>query len=285
MSRRRDLQWRRRQLEDMAGILDSMKSLAFMETRKVAHRQQSLNRVTTNLAQAALLFLGYYPAYREARRPAGSRVCVIIGSERGFCGDFNQRLIPLIPTDTDLLIAVGHKLQRAIEGSHPFQAVAGSSISDEIPDVLAAIVTSLEEASPTAGGLTIEVIYQTEDDAEPRLQQLLPPFQRLAEHTPDNTANGAEPLLYLAPARFFAELTDQYVFALLNQALYSSLLAENSRRVQHLDAAVSHLRDKSEQLLQTCNSLRQEEITEEIEVILLSAESALQVHQRHWERT
>jgi len=283
MSRRRDLQWRRRQLDDMAGILDSMKALAFMETRKVAHRQQALERVTSNLAQAALLFLSHHPAYRETEVGAQSRVCVVIGSERGFCGDFNQRLVPLIPEDTDLLILVGHKLQRGIEGTRPFQAVAGASISDEISDVFSAIVARIQEQSSAAGWQAIDVLYQSEASSKPRLQQLLPPFQHLAEQIPETGSRGFEPLLYLAPARFFSELTDHYVFALLNQALYSSLLAENTRRVQHLDAAVNHLRDKTELLGQTCNSLRQEEITEEIEVILLSAESALQAHQRHWE--
>jgi len=38
-----------------------------------------------------------------------------------------------------------------------------------------------------------------------------------------------------------------------------------------LEGAVKHLDDKSEELSRQCNALRQEEIIEEIEVILLSS--------------
>jgi len=37
-----------------------------------------------------------------------------------------------------------------------------------------------------------------------------------------------------------------------------------------LEGAVKHLDEKSDKLIQQCNALRQEEIIEEIEIILLS---------------
>ena len=52
--------------------------------------------------------------------------------------------------------------------------------------------------------------------------------------------------------------------------MYVSLMAENIQRVRHLESAVQHLDDKSANLLHQSNALRQEEIIEEIEVILLS---------------
>jgi F-type H+-transporting ATPase subunit gamma len=50
-------------------------------------------------------------------------------------------------------------------------------------------------------------------------------------------------------------------------------MVENHRRMTHLDRAVRHLDEKSHELSRRCNALRQEEIIEEIEVILLSAAS------------
>jgi F-type H+-transporting ATPase subunit gamma len=46
-------------------------------------------------------------------------------------------------------------------------------------------------------------------------------------------------------------------------------MTENDQRIHHLEGAVNHLQDKTEKLRQKSNHLRQEEITEEIEVILL----------------
>jgi F-type H+-transporting ATPase subunit gamma len=68
-------------------------------------------------------------------------------------------------------------------------------------------------------------------------------------------------------------LTEQYLFAALHELLYSSLMAENQRRMQHMDAAVRRLERTSADLLRRRNILRQEEITEEIEVIMLSVEA------------
>ena len=284
MSRRRDLLWRRRQLEDMAGILDSMKALAYMETRKIVHRQAALSRVTEQYAQAAGRFMDFHPEFADSPPLGGPRVCILIGTERGFCGDFNQRLLASVPPDTDRLIAVGQKLQRTIgrPGANPIP-VPGASVSEEVSEVLAAIVDQLELKSSRDAPGAVDVVYQTDAAGEPVLRRLLPPFRNLTHRSAGVVDRGPDPLLYLTPKDFFRTLIEHYIFTLLNAALYSSLLAENSRRVQHLDAAVRHLEGKVTALTQTCNSLRQEEITEEIEVILLSAETALQAHQRRWE--
>jgi F-type H+-transporting ATPase subunit gamma len=50
-------------------------------------------------------------------------------------------------------------------------------------------------------------------------------------------------------------------------------MAENQRRVQHLEGAVDHLDERAAELTRQVNARRQEEIIEEIEVILLNATS------------
>ncbi|MBL8053844.1 MAG: F0F1 ATP synthase subunit gamma [Nitrospira sp.] len=53
-------------------------------------------------------------------------------------------------------------------------------------------------------------------------------------------------------------------------------MAENLRRFRHMDQAVQRLEKDMVELVLKRNSLRQEEITEEIEVIMLSAEALRQ---------
>ena len=57
----------------------------------------------------------------------------------------------------------------------------------------------------------------------------------------------------------------------MHELLYVSLMTENHRRMMHLEGAVKHLDEESDKLARQYNALRQEEITEEIEIILLSA--------------
>jgi F-type H+-transporting ATPase subunit gamma len=52
-------------------------------------------------------------------------------------------------------------------------------------------------------------------------------------------------------------------------------MAENRRRLEHMENALHRMEGKIEDLRRRRNVLRQEEIVEEIEVILLSAESLL----------
>jgi F-type H+-transporting ATPase subunit gamma len=65
----------------------------------------------------------------------------------------------------------------------------------------------------------------------------------------------------------------------MHDVFYGSLMAENRRRLQHMEGATKRIQDKTARLQQKYNLLRQEEITEEIEVILLSND-ALQTSHR-----
>ena len=62
------------------------------------------------------------------------------------------------------------------------------------------------------------------------------------------------PVLNLAPADFLIELSDHYLFAVLHEILYVSLMAENRRCVQHLEGAVKHLVEESDKLRRQSNA-------------------------------
>jgi ABC-type sugar transport system ATPase subunit len=132
--------------------------------------------------------------------------------------------------------------------------------------LLREILTSLQDRH---GVVTVFCVYHGSEDGIV-MRKLLPPFQHLL-HKPQQFSH--PPLLHQSPREFLVELVEHYLFAALNQMLYTSLMMENHQRVSHLEGAVKHLDDESAELAQQCNVLRQEEIIEEIEVILLSAAS------------
>ena len=59
----------------------------------------------------------------------------------------------------------------------------------------------------------------------------------------------------------------------MHDVFYSSLMAENRRRLQHIESAMQRIEEKSNEMQRKYNMLRQEEITEEIEVIMLSIDT------------
>jgi len=114
--------------------------------------------------------------------------------------------------------------------------------------------------------LTVFGLYHGVDDGIV-MQKLMPPFQHFLHQQPHFPH---PPVLNLSPEKFLIELMEQYLFAALHEMLYTSLMSENHNRVTHLEGAVKHLDDESDELSRQYNALRQEEIIEEIEVILLS---------------
>jgi hypothetical protein len=147
--------------------------------------------------------------------------------------------------------------------------VDGAAVVEEITAVLNRLADEIITLQQRHEALEVFCIYHGSED-KVVMQRLLPPFAGLA-HQPQSFPH--PPLLNLTPATLLAALTDQYLFAALHAMLYTSLMMENHHRITHLDGAVKHLDEQSKDLARQCNALRQEEIIEEIEVILLSAAS------------
>jgi len=276
MSRRRDLEHHRHSLAEIRDIMNSMKTLAYMETRKLARFLDAQHAVVQSIEDVASDLLSFYPeTLPEAK--AATPVFLILGAERGFCGDFNHILFRHLessrlagPPGDPLLIAIGHKLHTLLEeDTRVVSWIDGASVVEEIPSVLNQLTYEIISLQGKYGPLEVFSLYHGSEDGVV-MQRLFPPFYGLANRPPRYTH---PPNLNLSPTELLIELTDQYLFAALHAMLYTSLMMENHHRVSHLEGAVKHLDDQSDYLGRQCNALRQEEIIEEIEVILLSAAS------------
>ncbi len=275
MTRRRDIERQRGSLGEIRDIMNSMKTLAYMETRKLAGFLTAQQRVVETIETAAADFLRFHPE-RLPRSDEGRTAYLLVGSERGFCGDFNRRIESALhdilrqrrSTSSPKLIALGHKLHPAIERcDHDPVLLPGAGVREEIPPLLDRLSAVLDRLTLAQDIVHLVCLFH-DSGGDLVTRALLPPFGDLK---PDVGAPAIPPLLNLPPAEFRAGLVEHYLVALLHWILYASLMAENHQRVSHLDGAVRHLDKQSQQLTQAYNRLRQEEIIEEIEVILLSA--------------
>jgi len=273
MTKRRDIEHHRDSLEEIGEILASMKTLAYMETRKLARFLAAQQQVVQSIADVAADFLWFYPQSPTALQ-ATTPVFLVTGSERGFCGDFNRtvhgRLLDAIAEyapGQPQVVALGRKLHSMFADDESATVfLEGASVVEEVPGVLENLIDTLRSLRTGTTGIALYGIYHDQDEVT--LTALLPPFTEERERKREHAF---APLLNMPPEDFLADLVDHYLFAALNNMLYSSLMAENDRRVSHLEHAVRHLEQQSAELTRKCRALRQEEIVEEIEVILLSA--------------
>ncbi len=273
MGKRREVQGRLAMLDEIDGIMVAMKNLALLEAHKLAVFLATQRRAVSGIETAAQDFLCFYPQ-SLARTEGAQQLLLVIGSERGFCGDFNETLLGPIALaaqrEGTLLVAVGRRLAAKLQDDKRIAAfVEGPSVAEEVQATLvqlAKVLGELQQRPEVAWRLS--ALYHDDESGEPRTRQLLP----LAAPTGKSTYSHA-PLLNLEPARFLSQLTDQYFYAALHEVFYASLMAENRKRLEHMDNAIRRLEKDEAKLRLRYNALRQEEIIEEIEIIMLSAEA------------
>ncbi len=274
MTRRRKLEHHRHSLAEIRDIMNSMQTLAYIETRKLARFLDAQHAVVQSIKDVAADLLSFYPDILP-EATAATPVYVLIGTERGFCGDFNHALLKYLKSTVQahskgdpILIGIGRKLNTLLDGDARVRAqIDGASVVEEVTAVLSELLSELSSLQRQHRMLTVYGLYHGGEGGMV-MQKLLPPFQNYLHQAPRFPH---PPVLNQSPPEFFVELVDHYLFAALHEMLYTSLMSENHRRVAHLGGAVRHLDNKSAELARQCNALRQEEIIEEIEVILLSA--------------
>jgi len=276
MSRRRAVAARMETLDEIRGIMGGMKNLAFAETRKLRRFLATQGRVVREVEAAAGELLNFYPERPPPAPPGLAPVWVVLGSERGFCGDFNESLVRELGARTEAepgarVVAVGYRLHARLRADAVAARLPGPGVADEVAGALPPLVATLRALERKGGPLTVSVLYHDADLGRVRARRLLPPFDPPPQAPERRSA--APPALHLAPEALLAALVEHHVFAALHEVFLTSLLAESTARLQHLDGAIRRLEEKGRELTLKANLLRQEEITQEIEMILLHVEA------------
>ena len=275
MSKRREVKQRLTALDEIDGIMVAMKNLALLETHRLAAFLNTQRRAVASIEAAAGDFLSFYPQATAHTGSMQQMLLVVIGSERGLCGDFNETLLePLAAAaqqENTLLVAVGRRLENKLQGDARITAfVEGPSVAEEVQAALVRLVKELSKLQQQRPEEVwrISALYHEGESGEARLRQLLPLVAPAGR-----PAYSHAPLLNLEPAQFLSQLTDQYLYAALHEVFYASLMEENRMRLEHMDNAIRRMEKEEAKLRLRYNALRQEEIIEEIEIIMLSTEA------------
>lgn len=277
MGKRREIAQAIKSYGEIKNILEAMKNLALMETNKLQRSLATQQRVTTSMEAVAADFLQFYP---EAKISGGKEqpIYILLGSERGFCGDFNETIKTAWETHSAdehrspaTTLTLGYRLATKF-AKDPRIAITldGASVMEEIDAVLTRLMEQLQQ-----------LIVNYSDDA-------IPQFIILAHHPANSGITLTklpgqfeqrpvpfrhQPYLSMAPAQFYNEFIQYYLLSKLHEIFYNSLMAENLKRLQHMETAIQRIEQESTQRQLALNRLRQEEITEEIEVLLLSVDA------------
>ncbi len=274
MSRLFDLRSRMRALKDIEGILNAMKNLSLVEITKISRFYVTQQELLRSVEEALADFQQFHGAPAETRSADQASLYVLIGSERGFCGGFNetiQKTLESLPSagNPPSLILVGRKLVlKFLQDKRVVASLDGPSAAEEIPLVISQLAKTLTQFSSSDW----KIVHNGYTGAGTGVETSSPfEFPRM------DAAKKFQfpPLFNLDPSVLRPLLFEQYLFALFYGIFYQSFMAENHERLRHMDGALNKLREDDERLRRMSNSLRQETITEELEIIMLSVESEI----------
>lgn len=275
MSSRRELLRRLGFLNDISGIMSAMKALALMEMRMLEEFLAAQHRMVASIEASAARFIVWHPKLADLP-PPDAEICLLIGSEQGFCGDFNDDLLnqwqgeSAVDRPDETMLVVGSRLAGRLGREANTLSLAGASVADEVPRVLLGLTKELNAMMSGAQehGWGVSALYHCHASGQIRRRRLLP----LHDLPPPPEPAAFPPDLNLSPEIFLQGLTGHYLYAVLNDILYSSLMAENQRRYAQMESALNKLDEDRNQLRLAYNAQRQEDITEEIEILLLAAD-------------
>jgi F-type H+-transporting ATPase subunit gamma len=264
--------------------MTAMKNLCSIEITKIIKFLAMQDKVIKTIQKVKSDFFCCYPLIPMPTQNTHPLIYILVGSERGFCGGFNDNILNRLdsleeqtPGFSPVLIIVGRKLAlKLIDDPRVARTLDGPNVIEEIPVVILKLLRTLEEVS-IQRHLELHSgqwnIIFNEEIQEQMQVTTLEPFKEFFTGSTSNFS--APPVLNLSPDVFLAEFIDNYLFSMFHSVFYNSFFVENHQRLFHLNNSLDRLDNKKANLNGKLKLLRQEEITEEIQIIMLSAEAII----------
>jgi F-type H+-transporting ATPase subunit gamma len=277
-------------MQELQRIVGAMRAIASMRMQEALRALASARAYGAVLAEAlhdALAIAGDEAPLRGGRYPGaavvpaarcGGRALVVLASEHGFVGGFNQRLIEAVESDltaTDALVIVGGRgtaffaeRGHSAAWSHPLATrLAG------IPETVRFLEEALWPRISRGEIMRAEAIfgrYGRSGELTIERRRLFPlELVRAA-----GERRGLAPLHELPAPELLEKLTAEYMLAQLSEAATEALAAENAARFAAMESARDNVGRKLETLRLEASRARQEEITTEL-LDLITGEEAV----------
>lgn len=256
-------------LAELRDIVRAMRAMAASATREGEAALPAVRRYS-DVVEAAVLDGIDLVDNGAAETPGGeakSRLLCLIGTEHGFVGNLNARLVrEAVRPDSGRLFVVGRRAEAAA-------AEAGLRIDGVLP------MTTHVRSIPLLARQVTERIAADEvrvafarHGAETGIaiveRQVVP-----VARPPRRKRSLNPPLHHLPPLELLRAFAGEYLMAEIARALTEAFVGENATRLRVLSAADRNIGEKIDALREQTRHLRQEAITAELLDIVTGAEA------------
>ena len=255
-----------------------MKSLAAVNIRQFERAVESLEQYRAVIDLGWQVLLRYGAPLPRKRRP-NRAICVIIGSDQGMCGQFNEILIGYALEEIKNLEknimkvtcwSVGEKIFHALKDMG-FKEGEHVSTPDSLSAVHSRVQIMLQKIQSWRSSQEIEQIHVCHNVVSESggytqsFYRLLPLDKAWAEtYTEKKWPGRCLPMLGLSQESMFHYLFQHYLFVSFFRALTQSLAAENAARLMAMQSAEKNILETQENLLARFREQRQADITNEL---------------------
>jgi F-type H+-transporting ATPase subunit gamma len=276
--------------EDLRDLVRTMKSLAAVSIRQYERSITALTDYDHTVELGLRAVLREEPPPRPSRRDAAARTGVLVlGSDQGLCGTFNEQAVGRLLEDLDggllsrdriRLLAVGVRAGNRLSeaGLRPDEqlgvAASAGSLAALVQDLLLVL-----DGWRADGDLAEVLLYYNRPvgttACRTHRQQLLPlSTDRLRRLSSEPWPTRMVPRRTADRTVLLGALARHSLFVTLHRALAWSAASEQASRLLAMQAAERNIDDRLEQLRGAYHTRRQTAITTEVLDIVAGAEAA-----------
>jgi len=263
---------------DIRAIVRTMKSLSAVSIRQYEQAEASLADYERTIELGLAAVLGERRArglpLPETAPGKGLEALIVIGSDRGLCGRYNETVARFaagrIAGDKAYLAVMGARAAARLE-SEGHAADRLIPLPGSVGGLTAAVQGAIVEIDSWVRAHDVARVRLVHNrrhgrvNAEPRERRLLPiPERTLAALSGDAWPGRGLPFFRMPPERLLSWLVRQRLFVILYRALAEALASEHATRLAAMQRAERNIEERQADLTSAYRRKRQETITREL---------------------
>ncbi|MBN2048053.1 MAG: F0F1 ATP synthase subunit gamma [Anaerolineaceae bacterium] len=282
-------------------ILGALRTISLGSWQSALKRQKSVDDFESHFQNILGLLLSQWSEHPQAlARPAvdpngvyqpSKKVMLIIGTERGLCGSFNQTLIRFAEERYHKLSAAGTDVSLWTLGSRAYRMLirddiepiwAQSLSTTALPDYLLAYELTMQflkkyESYELDGVEIVYNRYRGVGSYIPTAQSLIPP---VVEYDPAKVSKTGEtslqelwppPIIETRPMEIYIQVVEQLTTMSMYKCLLNSAASEHSARYQLMEEANQNSERMISDMTEVLQMYRRQKITQEMQELAVGA--------------
>ena len=263
---------------NIRSIVRTMKSLSAVSIRQYEQAETSLEGYERTVELGLVALLGDRRA-RGLPLPAtapgqGGEALIVIGSDRGLCGRYNETVVRFacdrIGAHTAVLAVIGARAAARLEtdGHRADRRFALPGSVGGLGPAVQSVILEIDRWMRERGIARVRLVHNRREgraSAAPTERRLLPiPEEALAKLARADWPGPGLPFFRMPADRLLSWLIQQRLFVLLYRALAEALASEHATRLAAMQRAERNIEERQEDLTSAYRRKRQETITREL---------------------